>query len=105
MTTDAHRAVTLRGAIEEADSKRQRLQDQMAGRYARLPLRYWRQQAHFTTPAADGQMARKAVEGGTAAMGRLLQRWRIEPTELADRLGADVSLVEDLLHGLAARRW
>jgi len=97
MTTDAHRAVTLRGAIEEADSKRQRLQGQMAGRYARLPLRYWRQQAHFTTPAADGQMARKAVEGGTAAMGRLLQRWRIEPTELADRLGADVSLVEDLL--------
>lgn len=97
MTTHSHTGATLREAIARADARRERLQVELAGRYARLPLRYWRQQAHFTTPAADGQMARKAVEGGTRATRRLLERWRIEPAELADRLGTDVALVDDLL--------
>ncbi len=46
----------------------------LAGRRTELPLRYWRQQAHLTTPAADAAMARKAVEGGTAPVGRMLER-------------------------------
>jgi len=29
---------------------------------AELPLRYWRQQAHLTTPASDAAMARKAED-------------------------------------------
>jgi citrate lyase beta subunit len=42
-------------------------------------------------------MARKAVEGGTAATARLLERWRIEPAELADRLEVPRDRVAALL--------
>ena len=51
-----------------------RLADRLADRRADLPLRYWRQGAHFTTPAADAVIARKAVEGGTAPVSRMLER-------------------------------
>lgn len=84
-------------ALARADQRMSMLEPMRAERRVDLPLRYWHQAAHFTTPAADDQMARKAVEGGTPVMGRLLGRWRIEPAELADRLGADVALVSDLL--------
>ncbi len=68
----------------------------LAPRRAQLPLRYWRQQAHFTTPAEEA-IARKAVEGGTSPMGRILDRFGVGPTGLADHLGVDVALVEQLL--------
>ena len=38
-------------------------------------------------PAADGTIGRKAVEGGTAPMARILQRYAFAPAELADRVG------------------
>lgn len=97
MRTDQDGSTKLSQAIAAADARRRQVGDQLAVRQARLPLRYWRQTAHFTTPAADEQMARKAVEGGTGAMRRLLERWRIERRELADRLSVDLSLVDDLL--------
>jgi citrate lyase subunit beta/citryl-CoA lyase len=97
METDSHASSDLPAAIARADAGREALRAELVGRRARLPLRYWRQQAHFTTPAADEKMARKAVEGGTEATHRMLQRWRIEPRELADRLGTDPSLVDQLL--------
>jgi citrate lyase beta subunit len=70
---------------------------ELESRRATLPLRYWRQQAHFTTPAADLDLARKALEGGTAPMGRLLERHGITPTDLADALGVDARVVDELL--------
>ena len=52
-----------------ADERRLAVRDRARRPSSRdLPLRYWRQQAHLTTPAADAAMARKAVEGGTAPM-------------------------------------
>ena len=65
---------------------RRGLRSRLAGRRADLPLRYWRQQAHFTTPAADAAMARKAVEGGTAPVARMLERLGLTAADLADRL-------------------
>ena len=61
---------------------------------AHLPLRYWRQDAHLTTPAADAAMARKAVEGGTAPVARMLERLGLMAGDLADRLELDPVLVE-----------
>ncbi len=73
------------------------LRASLADRRTDLPLRYWRQQAHFTTPADNAVLARKAVESGTAPMARLLVRWRIETAELADRLEVPEDRVAALL--------
>ncbi len=67
------------------------------GARAHLPLRYWRQQAHFTTPAADAEMARKAVETGTAPVSRALDRLGLRPEDLADRLELPHDMVADAL--------
>jgi citrate lyase beta subunit len=97
MTQPGARALPdLDAAIDLADARRRALRADLAPRQVRLPLRYWRQQAHFTTPA-DGAVARKAVEGGTTPMGRILERFGIGPNGLADRLGVDAALVEQLL--------
>ena len=68
------------------DRERLAVRDRLANRRADLPLRYWRQQAHFTTPAADAAMARKAVEGGTAPVPRMLERLGLTGADLAERL-------------------
>ena len=69
---------SLDAAIAAGDARRLAVRAALADRTARLPLRYWRQQAHLTTPAADAAMARKAVEGGTAPVGRMLERLGLE---------------------------
>jgi citrate lyase subunit beta/citryl-CoA lyase len=42
-------------------------------------------------------MARKAVEGGTSPMSRILERFEVGPAMLSDRLGVDLARVERLL--------
>ncbi len=84
----------LRAAIEAGDHARLALRATLADRRADLPLRYWRQQAHLTTPAADAAMARKAVEGGTASMRRMLERLGLTGADLAERLELPAALVE-----------
>lgn len=86
----------LDAAVALAEARTHAVLQELAPRTARLPLRYWRQQAHFTTPAEAG-IARKAVEGGTAPMGRILDRFEVGPAMLADRLGTDLAQVERLL--------
>jgi citrate lyase beta subunit len=68
-----------------------------AQRNATLPLRYWGQTAHYATPAADVRIARNALFRGTAPMQRLLTRHAVTGRQLAERLGVDTDLVEDLL--------
>ena len=65
---------SLAAAIEAGDARRREVAGELADRRTDLPLRYWRQAAHLTTPAADAVMARKAVEGGTAPVERMLER-------------------------------
>jgi citrate lyase beta subunit len=86
----------LGSAIAIAEQKAQALNEQMSKRKASLPLRYWRQQAHLTTPA-ERAIASKAMDSGTAPMARILERFDVSPADLADRLGADVDSVADLL--------
>jgi citrate lyase beta subunit len=87
----------LRAAVAAADERREELLVPLAAHRAELPLRYWRQAAHFTTPAADGVMARKAVEGGTAPVIRIMERFGVVPSDLAERLGVAEARVEALL--------
>jgi citrate lyase subunit beta/citryl-CoA lyase len=86
----------LDAAVALAEARLRTVRDELAPRDVRLPLRFWRQQAHFTTPAEAG-MARKAVEGGSSPMSRILERFEVGPAMLADRLGADLARVERLL--------
>ena len=72
------------------------LHARLASRQSHLPLRFWRQQAHFTTPAADESMAIKALTG-TAPLKRALDRHGLSSIDLADRLGVDPALVTEML--------
>ena len=84
----------LATAIAAADRDRVALRTRLENRRTDLPLRFWRQQAHLTTPAADPLMARKAVEGGTASVSRMLERLSLTGADLADRLDLPTALVE-----------
>jgi citrate lyase beta subunit len=83
----------LAEAIAAGDRERIALRVQLAGRRTDLPLRYWRQQAHLTTPAADAEMARKAVEDGTAPVTRMLDRLGLTSADLAECLDLSEELV------------
>lgn len=91
------RSEQLIAAIAAGDARQRAVAAALAERRRKLPLRYWRQQAHFTTPAADSAMARKAIEGGTFPMVRILERIGITAAELGDRLGVDSQVIQDLL--------
>lgn len=84
----------LHAAIDAGDAHRREVTALLAARRADLPLRFWRQQAHLTTPASDAGMARKAVAGGTAPVARMLDRLGLTANDLADRLELDTELVE-----------
>ena len=83
-------------AVALQEERGRALEHELASRQAQLPLRFWRQQAHFTTPA-ERDMAFKALTGGTAAMGRILDRFGVAPESLAVRMGADPAAVAALL--------
>jgi citrate lyase beta subunit len=84
----------LAAAIAAADDDRRDVRDGLRPLRAELPLRYWRQQAHLTTPASDAAMARKAVEGGTSGMPRMLERLGLGAGDLAERLELPNELIE-----------
>lgn len=60
----------------------------------RLPLKFLRQQAHFTTPASNFDMASKAVEKGSSAAARILEKFHISLAELSDTLGVPIAALE-----------
>jgi citrate lyase beta subunit len=90
-------ADALREAIREGDERRIATAQRVSGRRAELPLRYWRQAAHLTTPAADAAMARKAVEGGTAPVVRMLDRLGLTSADLAEALEVQDDVIERAL--------
>jgi citrate lyase subunit beta/citryl-CoA lyase len=89
-----HDAAGVVAAVDRAEARRAALEETFATRRVRLPLRYLRQAAHYTTPATDESMARKAVAGGTAPVGRILDRLGLSSVDLADRLGVPVDRVD-----------
>jgi citrate lyase beta subunit len=98
MSSDAMSASRpdLAAAVARADERRLALRERLAARHVDLPLRFWRQQVHFTTPA-ERAIAIKALTAGTAPMARILERFGVTPAQLAERLGVDVAEVESLL--------
>ncbi len=80
----------------DAESRRHAIVDARA--QGELPLAYWRQAAHFTTPASDLAMAQKAVEQGFAPALRMFEKYGIGRDDLAEAFGvarAEVDVVAD----------
>jgi citrate lyase beta subunit len=88
---------SLAAAVAAYEERRDGLLPLLSSRRAEIPLRFWRQAAHFTTPAADVAMSRKAVEGGTSPMARILERFGVSAADLAERLQTPAARVEALL--------
>jgi citrate lyase beta subunit len=84
--------------VDRFEARRIRLVEDLAAvRTARLPLKFLRQQAHFTTPASNYEMGRKAVEKGCSAAARILEKFRISTADLAAALEVTQSAVEEEL--------
>src|SRR5581483_8820966 len=89
--------LSLQDLLQRAEDRRAAADEARHVARAALPLRYWHQHAHLTTPASDETRATKAVEAGTAPMGRLLARLDISAAQLAERLAVPAAIVADLL--------
>jgi citrate lyase beta subunit len=78
-----------------ARASRSRLLAAHATRQFELPLRFWRQQVHFTTPAS-GQ-PEKALSA-LAGVPRLLARFELSVNAVADHLGIDAEPLHAVLN-------
>src|SRR2546427_9727539 len=80
-----------------AESSRQAAEKRTAAMRAELPLRFLRQQAHLTAPASDLKLAEKAVAGANLVAKRLLDRYGLDATSVAEHLGVAAATVEEVL--------
>jgi citrate lyase beta subunit len=85
--------------LREWDARRNELLESRKALSADLPLRFYRQQAHFTTPASNLEMVTKAIEKGSASAAKVLERLAISTAELADALHVPENEIE---HELSA---
>ncbi|MBI3736458.1 hypothetical protein HY256_08090, partial [Candidatus Sumerlaeota bacterium] len=79
-----------------AAARREELLKQRRALSAEMPLRYWNQQAHFTTPASG--TPEKAIKG-LSAVAKVLKNFDISAEEIAETAGADLSTLNDILNG------
>jgi citrate lyase beta subunit len=80
--------------LSQWDARRSELLDSRKALSADLPLRFYRQQAHFTTPASNLEMVTKAIERGSAAAPKILEKLGISTSELSDALRVPQEEVE-----------
>lgn len=78
---------------KEAMKHRQQLLAQRDSWASDMPLRYWNQQAHFTTPASG--TPGKAIQG-MSAVNKILARFAITPEDIAEASGAPVETIRSL---------
>ncbi len=85
----------MQDLIERYNQRRTLLLDeQQRLRAADLPLKFLRQQAHFTAPASEWKLIAKAVEQGASPVARILGKFGITSGDLADRLGVPIEVVD-----------
>lgn len=81
---------------EFAESAREGLREQRTALSADLPLRFWNQQAHFTTPASG--TPEKAIRG-LAPVAGLLDKFGLTPELVAEHSGAPHAILKGLVEG------
>jgi len=82
---------------QKFENRRRELAEQARQCRVDLPLRYLRQQAHYTTPAGNYDIVLKAIERGAAAVPRILTRFGIAPEELAETLQIETDRVQSAI--------
>jgi citrate lyase beta subunit len=85
--------------LAAAEARRRELLADASRHSADLPLKFWQQQAHFTTPASDFAMLQKAIVNGHSSTTKILARFGIGTPELADTLGVHDTDVQAVLEG------
>jgi len=83
--------------VETFENQKKQLNSLSEKKQAKLPLRYFRQQAHFTTPASDFAMVEKAVTNGFSATPKILEKYKISTDDLAKTLNVAKTDIETLL--------
>lgn len=83
--------------VETFEKKKSHLNEAMSKRNTVLPLRYFRQQAQFTSPASDFAMLEKAVGNGFSATPKILEKFGISLDDLSKKLGVSKNEIETLL--------
>jgi citrate lyase beta subunit len=79
-----------------AERERLDLLAKRAAASAEMPLRFWNQQAQFTTPASG--TPEKAIRG-LKAVPALFDRFGISPETLAEHSGASLPILKELIDG------
>lgn len=86
---------TFKDLSEKALTGRPELLQQRAERSTDLPLRYWNQQAQFTTPASG--TPEKAIKGLTSVV-KILDRFEISGDDIVERTGAPSDVINGLIN-------
>jgi len=79
---------------EQYENRRYQLIENARQYRTDLPLRYLRQQAHYTTPAGNYDIVCKAIERGVTPVPKILARLDISAEELAGTLHIETGPVE-----------
>ena len=83
--------------VARAESERERVLAEVEALTVELPLKFWRQQAHYTTPASNYKLAEGAASRGFAPTPRILSKYGIEAADLAATFDVPLAAVEGLL--------
>jgi citrate lyase beta subunit len=83
--------------VASAERERERVLADIDRFTVELPLKFWRQQAHYTTPASNYRLAEGAASRGFAPTSRVLNKYGIKVVDLAETFGVSVTAVEELL--------
>jgi citrate lyase beta subunit len=92
----------LETMIEElkrwAEAERHAVLSEVATLSADLPLKYLRQQAHYTTPASNYKLANSAASRGFGPVEKILSRFQISLADLSEKLDVPLAEVDALLN-------
>lgn len=85
--------------INWAESRRGAVVNAAESLTADLPLRFLRQQAHYTTPASNYKLANSAASQGMGPAQRILSRYDISVADLAEALSISPEEIGAVLEG------
>lgn len=88
----------VRDLIATFEKKRVALLENRATRKADLELKYLAQQCHYTTPAGNYHIILKAIERGTSPVEKILKKYDISFSQVAEVLEVQRKDIEALLN-------
>ena len=81
-----------------AEARREAILQDTQALSANLPLKFLRQQTHYTTPASNYRLVEKAASRGFAPVEKILAKYQITLDDLAQTLEVPLNAIEELLN-------